>query len=190
MKIDTNLLVNVVHAPERQVTIPCQEIRIDTIDQEIAVRWKNARHWKRANEVGDGMEVLRVHERREIEFKIDPERFLYGLSPWQEYDEQTNKVKTYLYKFPKDPESVEATNHLIQAILPSFSLQIEGRFVVLHGGDSGVINPNDILQKSENIDLQKIISFFYGLLLAYGEIKIEESLLHNCTIRISLTGPM
>ncbi len=190
MKIDNNLLVKTVHAPERQVTIPCQEIRIDTIDQEIAVRWKNSWHWKRTNEVGDGMEVLRVHERKEIDVKIDPERFLYGLSPWQEYDEQTNKTQTYFYKFSKNQEDVDATTQLIKEITPSLSLQVEGRFVVLHGVDGWLINPNDILQKSKEIDESRLFSFFYGLVLAYGDIKIEESVLHNCTIRLSLTGPI
>lgn len=190
MKIDNHLLVRNVLSPDRQVQISCQEISIETIDQEVAVWWKSVRHWKRTNEIGDGMELVRVHTRPVLSQQIDPQLFLYGLSPRQEYDENTNEVTVYAYKFPKDDETISSANSLIQQIIPELSLKSDGRFVVVEGNTVWLLDIRSIENQLKGESTEGIISFLIGLLIIYGEVHSEWNVIHNATIHISLLWPL
>lgn len=56
---------------------------------------------------------------------------------YYEYQEETDTRKTYLYKFPKDEEQLDAYNDVLNHHMLPFSLAQEGRFVVLQGADRG-----------------------------------------------------
>ncbi len=190
MKIDSNLLVKEVYAAEREVRISCQEVTIDTCDQEVAVWRKQARHWKRTNEVGDGMELLRVHSRHTVHHKIDPVRFLYWLSARQEYDEENNLVVTYLYKFSKDAEDIAIANRLIQQILPGATIQINGRFVTLEWGVHEMIDLNQLDETLLAGWITACLSLLRALIVVYGTIAQEENIIHTCTIHLPLLWPL
>ncbi len=190
MRVDNHLLVNQIFAPDREVIIPCNEIQIATCDQEVAVWRKNEWHRRRANEIGDAMEVLRVHHRKIIEQELDVTWFTYGLSMRQEFDEVNNRMMTYLYKFSKDPQDIEDANNYIKQFLPSASISIKDRFVVVEWLDQEHITVHQLIELLTPWSIMQAISFLQWVFVPFGSATREENVLHNFVVHIPLTWPI
>ncbi len=66
------------------------------------VWWKRRWHWINTKEIGDGMQVLRIHERDIFSFPCDMTWYVRGMSIFQDFDETSGNMKTYLYRFGTD----------------------------------------------------------------------------------------
>lgn len=113
------------------MTISCQEQTLKTSLHELLVWWK--RHWHRvkSNEVQDGMQVVCLYERPYVHQTLDHTWFLHGMSLYQEYDETLDTVQTYLYKFPKDEETIQQVNTFLGIHALPVQVVTQGRFVSL-----------------------------------------------------------
>jgi hypothetical protein len=102
-------------------------------DAEILVLWKGNCVWMPAKQVGDGVWISLVYTRPVIE-TINWQRVVYGLSLYQEYDEDSDLWQTYLRKYPWGEAWMIAMNAMSKQFDLGISVGKEGKFVALMWG--------------------------------------------------------
>lgn len=97
-------------------------------DAEIAVVWKWSVLWRRANQIGNKMMIPLRYERWCVD-TIDWSRMIKWLSLYQEYDEESDSWKTFLWKYPWGEEGMQVINDLSKQRDLGISIQKVEKFV-------------------------------------------------------------
>lgn len=156
---------------DRVYSIKFKEGEFYLPDDELLVRRKGNVHWVRANQVGDGMQLICVYRREK--FQLDqllknqtfiPEDMLQGMQIYREYDEEKDETTIYLYKHAKDTKEIQYINNVLETYELAAQVKQQGHFVVMHiqGNDLPIINA-----VGSSSSFGQHLSFFLGLLLAY-----------------------
>lgn len=149
--------------------------------EEVLVFWKWSMVWRKVHEVGHGMDVVVWFERWEHAVKIDPTMIENGLGLYQEFDEEKNKVISYLYGFWNDQESVELMNELLGDFGITNTVVVDGKFTVFKDPVSQ-IDP----KKMHSID--GLVSILIGMLLWYGTLVGDDDALFHASIELPMVG--
>lgn len=195
MQVETNeygIIVDAEQVSGRELFLRCRERQVSVPDQLTAVLRKGGLHRKRTKEIGDGMEVLLGYERDAYEVLLEKERLLRGLWIRQEFDEEAGIQKTYLYKFPKDQQQIDALN----VLLSSWNMEVraiqEWRFVVLTDAtDTGTYTCSSLNLRIEELKTARysqLVSLLCGCMLGYGSYELvhDGSHLRRCMIYLPL----
>lgn len=83
---------------EKKLTVSCKEGKFLVPDAEVVVFWKQKFHRIHVQQIGDGMKLVLCYPPHKI-----PKLSVHAVETWlclyQEYDESTDNLKTYLYKY-------------------------------------------------------------------------------------------
>lgn len=186
ISIKDNLLLREVINSEKQVLLRCKETSIATCEQEIAVWWKRAWHWINTKHVGDGMQIVRVHERPFILFDLSVDWMIKWMSLFQEYDEHADETITYLYRFWSDEDKIDSLNNVLSNYTDEYRVSQEGKFVILSWTSILFPDQQALLRELTSEGMSAITSFIFGILLVYGSWDQEDDTLHGARIQLPL----
>lgn len=159
-------------------------------DAEIGVWWKWNIHFVRANQLGDGMQVIVVYKRPRFTLSniVDPSFLVAGMSVYEEYDEEKDVMQIYLYKHKKDTEELELLNKILETYQLTPRVDQRWNFVVINFPEHASPVINTVWDKRV---FAQHLSFFLGLLLAYpsgGSILSQTKSLTTWKSTIPLVG--
>lgn len=173
----------------------------NSFDINMKIRWKNFNfnneYWlvyhkwtftlKRIVEIGDWMILPKFLQRPEMCFqKIHKEAFIMWMWVFQEFDEDTGHIKSYLYKF--DKWEIQEFNELFQYYgIQDCKVRLDGKFVLL---DYEIPSFSSIkVQVTKWMDdkcYNEIMSFLFWLVMVYGNLHIEQWDLKSVKLHIPL----
>ena len=186
MQILNNMLIRQVINLENTVSLRHYAGVSVMPESYAAVYWKNQFQWMNTKNIVDGVEYVFVHTRPFIVFELDAEWFLKWVSLYQEYNEETDAWSSYLYKFSKDEEIIASHNELIQTYAPEHSLALHGRFVQLQWPGVSLGTAESLQHELHIGSYQAILSFLFGVSVAYGQLHEVAGELRHCKINIPL----
>ncbi|USN54249.1 MAG: hypothetical protein H6765_06835 [Candidatus Peribacteria bacterium] len=185
MYLEKHCIVRNCTDPSRQTTLSFPETSVTLPELEVLVWWKQAFHRRSVREVGDGMQLLLIYERPYILNDLAVEVFVNALSLYQEYDEEQNSYATFLYKFPKGGETLQVLQDVLDAYSDEVSVS-QGRFTQLLGVP--VLSKSEVEKVLHKQKIAGALSLLFGLLMGYGNLRGEGSILHNAHIKLPLMG--
>ena len=185
MELKETLLVREIIDPDRQVTLRFLQDLVETVEQEIAVYHKRSWQWMNTKHIGDNVFVARFHKRPFVVYDLDLVWLSRGLSIYQEYDEQTDSLQSYLYKFPKDDDLLDEVNTLLEHYHAWVAVRQKNNFIVLEWSLQ-YIDTDQMLVELSHGWYKAILSFLFGMSLWYGTFASEDELLHGCDIYLPM----
>lgn len=191
MQLWTNeigILVDESQPKGRDIVLRCNERQGTVADQTAVVLRKRDVHWKRLSEVGNGMDIVLGYPRSAYEVVLDKDRLLKSLCIRQEFDEEANVHKTYLYKFLKNEEHIARTNTLLTNLQVPASVQIQGRFVEIKHDEQVGLASGELVREAS---IDQLLSFLFGLVMwywTYEYLHEGSALLHRCVVYFPLVA--
>lgn len=168
----------------RTVQIPTKDEVVTASDNTILVRWKGEFQWRKADFVGDSMELIRIFERPFMTYDLDHKACGEWMTLYREFDEDSGVMRSYLYGFGTDAKKREQMNVLLQSVHSPLHLEQNGNFIECVGHD-------DLDHACALVRLwgwKVLYSFMFWLFLGYGSFVGDESTMHHATIKIPMVG--
>ena len=130
---------------------------------------------KRIVEIGDSMIFLKFLNRPEMYFHtIHKEAFIMWMWVFQEFDEDSGTLKSYLYKF--DKWEIQEFNEVFSIYwIQDCKVRLDWKFVLLDYEIPSFNSIKDqVLKWIDNKCYNEIMSFMYWLSLVYGNLHIDQ----------------
>ncbi|MBS8121747.1 hypothetical protein [Candidatus Vampirococcus lugosii] len=158
-----------------------------TCENKIIVFYRNKFNIIEKNQLGDGMEFIKILNRENFLFKnLNKNFFHYGISIFQDFDEFKGKHITYLYKFPKN--DIDDFNILLESYGLKTFVKLENNFVTYENKINFEKIENYIYDAIHKKEINNIFSFIYGLIWVYGDIEIINNSINGIKINLYLRG--
>ncbi len=147
--------------------------------EEVLVFWKWKILWRKIHEVWDGMDVIVWFDRELHSVELMPWLIENWLWLYQEFNEDLNKVVSYLYGFWNDSDSIELMNELLADFWIENTVIVDWKFTVFEKPITSVD------QKSiQTIDW--LVSILIWMILWYWSFVWDDETLFNATIQLPM----
>lgn len=130
---------------------------------EVLVYRKWDLHWIVAKQLGDGMKLLLQYPSESYRFSNDA--FMKGMSLYQEYDEDSDQWKTYLYKYGWGDVWKQHIQQILKEKILPVTLLSEKWFLRLQ--------IDAVLSWEVLLTYEDAFSYLLGVCIAYGKPKVH-----------------
>lgn len=165
------------------INFPIWNQKLKIYDRKIIVEYKKKMKIINLKNLGDWMNFFKLYNRKQYIYQdFNLESFKYGLTIYQEFDQNKNDLISYLYKFSK--WNIDDINDILRSLnIENIKIYRDNNFTVC---DTDFIPTKNIFEKIQNwIDeknINNIFSFFFALTLIYGDFDIIWNNLNNAKI--------